>query len=78
LVSAPILRMPDFKKTFIIYSDASNLALGAILGQIDDEGREYVIMYISRLLKLAELNLSVSEKEMLAVIWAIKMFRCYI
>ena len=70
--------MPDFKKTFIIYSDASNLALGAILGQIDDEGREYVIMYISRLLKLAELNLSVSEKEMLAVIWAIKMFRCYI
>jgi hypothetical protein len=78
LVSAPVLRMPDFTKTFYIYTDASGLALGAILGQIDENGKEFVIIFASRLLKGAELNYSVSEKEMLAVIWAIKLFRCYI
>lgn len=78
LVSATILRMPNFQKPFVIYCDASALSLGAILGQKDDDSKEYVIVYISRILKGAELNYSVSEKEMLAVIWAIKQFRCYI
>ena len=63
--------MPDFSKKFHISCDASGLAVGAILGQRDEEGKEYVICYISRLLKGAELHYSVSEKEMMAVIWAI-------
>jgi hypothetical protein len=78
LISHPILRMPDFSKKFHISCDASGLAVGAILGQRDEDGKEYVICYISRLLKGAELHYSVSEKEMLAVIWAIKQFRCYV
>jgi len=78
LISHPILRMPDFSKKFHISCDASGLAVGAILGQRDEDGKEYVICYISRLLKGAELHYSVSEKEMLAVIWAIRQFRCYV
>jgi len=65
LISHPILRMPDFSKKFHISCDASGLAVGAILGQRDEDGKEYVICYISRLLKGAELHYSVSEKEML-------------
>ena len=70
--------MPDFSKKFFIFCDASGLAIGAILGQKDVDDKDYVICYISRLLKGAELNYSVSEKEMLAVIWSIKQFRCYV
>ncbi len=48
LCSHPILRLPDLSRAFILYTDASQYALGAILGQKDDEGNEYVVAYVSR------------------------------
>ena len=78
LTMAPILRFPNFKKKFIIQCDASGLAVGAILSQIDDAGNEYVCSYASRLLKGAELHYSITEKECLAVIYAVKLFRVYV
>ena len=74
----PILRMPDPGKAFIIYTDASGYALGAILAQVDNEQMEYVCMYASRLLKGAELHYGITEKECLAVIWAVRQFRVYV
>lgn len=74
LISYPTLRMVDFSKKFRLYTDASGYALGAILSQYDDK-EEYVVYYISRVLKNAELNYTITEKEALAVVWAVKYFR---
>jgi hypothetical protein len=48
LTSEPILRPPDFSREFILYTDASGYCVGSVLGQKDDEGREYVIAYGSQ------------------------------
>jgi hypothetical protein len=44
----PILRKLDFIKVFILHTYWSALGIGAILGQLDEEGKEYVIAYASR------------------------------
>jgi hypothetical protein len=44
----PILRKLDFIKVFILHNYWSALGIGAILGQLDEEGKEYVIAYASR------------------------------
>lgn len=77
LMSDPVLRMPNFGQKFQIYCDASGLAVGGVLSQTEN-GQEYVVAYTSKLLKGAEIHYSVSEKEMLAVLFSIKTFRCYI
>lgn len=77
LVSAPILRSPDFSKQFTIQCDASDTGLGGILTQnINDE--EVVVAFASRSLSRTERNYSVTEKECLAVIFSIEKFRPYI
>jgi hypothetical protein len=43
----PILKRPDFNKLFILHTDWNVLGIGDILGQLDEEGKEYVIAYAS-------------------------------
>jgi hypothetical protein len=62
---------------FQISSDASDTAIGAVLGQEEDK-KPYAIYYISKNLSPAELNYTVTEKEFLAVIHAVNKFRHYI
>ena len=78
LTSYPVLRQPDFSKPFYIYTDASGVALGAVLSQKDENNKEYVCYYWSWILKGAELHYTISEKECFAIIKAIKFFRIYI
>ena len=78
LVSYPILRQPDFSKPFLIFTDASNYAIGAVLAQTDDDKHEYVVAYASRLMKGAEINYGITEKECFAVVWTVKQFRNYL
>jgi len=73
IVSDPILRYPDYNKKFTLTTDASNVALGAVLSQ---EG--HPIAFASRTLNEHELNYSAIEKELLAVVWATQYFRPYI
>ncbi len=77
LVAYPILRLPNYKEPFVVYTDASGYAIGAILGQCVN-GDDYVCSYASRSLTKHEINYSISEKECLAVIFAIKSFRVYL
>ena len=78
LLSEPILRYPDFKQPFKLITDASGYGLGAVLAQVDNQGREYAIAYASRLMNKHEKNYSVTEQECLAVIYGLKQFRPYL
>jgi len=71
LCSAPVLAFPDFKLPFILTTDASKVAVGAILSQVQN-GIERPISYASRHLNNAERAYTVSEQEMLALVWATK------
>lgn len=77
LVSDRILVYPDFHDPFILATDASSMALGAVLSQVRD-GEERPICYASRQLRGPEKNYSATELELLAVIWATRQFRCYL
>lgn len=75
LVSSPILTTPDFSQPFNIHCDASNVGLGVVLCQGPEDAP---IAYASRQLRGAELNYSVTEKECLAVVFALEKFRPYV
>ncbi|XP_045541479.1 uncharacterized protein LOC123722976 [Papilio machaon] len=77
LTSAPILIQADYTQPFLLRTDASNYALGAALLQ-GDNNNEKPIEYASRLLTSAERNYSTTEREALAVVWAVEKFRGYI
>ena len=77
LTSPPILGYPDFSQPFILHSDASANAIGAVLSQLQS-GKETVISYWSRQLSKAERNYSTIKREALAVIGAVKEFYPYL
>ena len=68
LVSPPVLRFPDMNKDFILTTDASGSAIGHIIGQLDDSGRECVIAYGGRALPPEEMKWGITDQECLAVI----------
>lgn len=78
LVTAPILGHADFSQPFLIYTDASGYGVGAILKQIDGQGRERVIAYASRTLQPLEMKYPTTHKECLAIIFGIEQFRYYV
>jgi hypothetical protein len=78
LTSHPILDAPDFDRTFILQTDASNFGLGAVLSQLDDNQTEHPVLYLSRKLQGAEENYSVPEKECLAIVWAVTKLSYYL
>lgn len=78
LTSDPLLKYPDFNNKFILETDASDFALGAVLSQKFEDNKEHPIAYASRTLNDTECKYSATEKELLAIIFAIKHFRPYL
>ena len=77
LCEQPACALPDFDRTFVVRTDASDSGLGAIL--IQDQGfGDQTIACASRKLNSAEKNYSTIEKELLAVVWGIQKFSPYL
>lgn len=66
------------RKKFILQCVASDYGIGAVLVQLDEKDNERPIAFMSRKLNSAQRNYSVTERECLAAVEAIKRFRCYL
>ena len=78
MITSPVLMLPDHEKQFTLITDASDYATGAILEQRDALGRSHPIAYFSKSLQPAERNYEIHDKELLAIIHALKHFQHYI
>ncbi|WZZ87748.1 hypothetical protein YC2023_116327 [Brassica napus] len=77
LVSAPVVQPPDWDLPFEIMTDASDFAVGAVLGQRKDK-KLHVIYYASKTLDEAQCRYATTEKELLAIFYAFEKFRSYL
>nr|GFA70817.1 reverse transcriptase domain-containing protein [Tanacetum cinerariifolium] len=77
LTEAPILIAPNWDLPFELIYDASDFAIGAVLGQ-RHEKHFWPIHYASKTLTDAESNYTTTEKEMLAVVYAFEKFWSYL
>jgi len=77
LVTAPIIQPPDWNLPFEIMCDASDYAVATVLGQRKDK-KMHAIYYASKTLDGAQVNYATTEKELLAVVYAIDKFRQYL
>ena len=75
---APILIAPKWNLEFHVHIDASDIAVGAMLGQNHNGKHDQPISYASRLLNSAERNYTNTEREVLAMVYAINKFRHYL
>ena len=73
LIEAPVLTQPTFGKKYVIFSDASLNGLGCVLMQ---EGK--VVAYASRQLKPHEKNYLTQDLELVAIVFALKIWRHYL
>ena len=74
----PILVFSDWKKTFHVHVDASSIALGIILAQPREGGIDHPIAFARRKLSLVERNYTTTEREGLAMVYALQRFRHYL
>ena len=77
LVSAPVITTPDWGQEFELMCDASDYVVGVVLGQ--RKGRVFhAIYYANKVLNDAQINYATTEKEMLAIVYALEKFRLYL
>ena len=76
-MTAPIVRAPNWQLPFEVMCDASDFSIGAILGQRED-GKPYVIYYVSKTLNEAQRNYTTTEKELFTVVFSLDKFRAYL
>nr|GEW71494.1 DNA-directed DNA polymerase [Tanacetum cinerariifolium] len=77
LNEAPILITPDWDMPFELMCDASDFAIGAVLGQLQEK-HFWPIHYASKTMTETESNNTTTKKEMLAVVYAFEKFRSYL
>ena len=79
MLSPPILRLPREGHPYVLDTDASQGQIGCALLQLDaDEDVLHPVGYWSRTLNDAERNYSTTERECLAVVWAVLLLRAYL
>lgn len=78
LVSERVMAHPQLDKPYRLYTDASAYSVGAILVQLDDDGVERPVMYLSKQLSSAQMKYATIEREAFAVVYALQKLRPYL
>ena len=78
LVTSPVLAFPNKEGQFVLYTDASNVGIGAILAQRGASGDEKVTSFASKGFSSAEKNWTTTEKEAFAIVWALQYSHAYV
>ena len=76
-MTAPVLLIPDPSKAFTVTTDASDFTVGAVLSQDQGQG-DQLVAFESRKLSPAELNYPVHEKELLAIVHTLRLWKTYL
>ena len=74
----PTAKIPDPSKDFRLETDASNLAVGAVLKQVNEDGEEVAVQWYSQALGKSEKNYSTYERELLAFVKSAEAFRVFL
>jgi hypothetical protein len=77
MVTAPILVFPDWSKEFNVHVDASSIVLGVVLAQSGARDIDHPIAFASRKISTTERNYTTTEREGLAMVYALQNFRHY-
>jgi hypothetical protein len=75
---APVLISPDFSRDFIIFLFASQDTIVGVLMQKDVDDYEHPVAFMSKVLRDSELNYSITEKQVYALVKSLKHFRNYV
>ncbi len=78
LMNAPVLRAPDFAKPFRLMTDASELEVGLVLSQENDQGIDHPVGFYSKKLNQHQRKYSTIEKETLVLILALQHFEVFV
>ena len=78
LCTSSVLVYSNYKNPFIVSTDSSSIAVGAVLSQLDYDGCEHAIQYATRNVNEAEKNYSAFVREALGIVFALKNFRHYL
>ncbi|RVW22752.1 Retrovirus-related Pol polyprotein from transposon 17.6 [Vitis vinifera] len=77
LTTTPIVRAPNWQLPFEVMCNASDFAIGVVLGQRED-GKPHVIYYANKTLNETQRNYTTTEKELSAVVFALDRFHAYL
>ena len=69
--NTPVLAYPNYTEKFKLYTDASESGLGAVLTQVQNDGKERPVAYASRTLSKSERNYDAHKLEFLALKWSV-------
>ncbi|GBM73598.1 Retrovirus-related Pol polyprotein from transposon 17.6 [Araneus ventricosus] len=78
LTEVPVLYAPDYRREFIVQTDASDLGIGIVLSQRDDKNEEHPVSYLSKKFTDAQKKYGTTKKECAAIISAIKKLKYYL
>lgn len=78
ICSAPILAFPNFKQQFVLTTDASAIALGAVLSQEGEDGKMHPVSFYSKALSPAEQKWDACELELYAILCAVKHYKAFL
>jgi hypothetical protein len=74
----PVLQHPNPEKPFFLETNASGVAMGAILSQRQEDGRLHPIAFLSKSFNPAQMNYDVHDKELMAIIKALTHWRLHL